>query len=181
MAATPRNYWMLAVSPAYYEAVRKHGLTVLGLAKTHKKRAQRMEIGDRVLYFVTSELMFVATATVSGTYFEDESPIFPEGSGGETYPFRVKTRPGIVLDKNHQLDGRLIAPRLDYVRRWTPELWPLAFVDLLHLAPKADFLLLESEMKRARRRPRPAHPFGRPVPNGEDFACELDRSAAEAY
>ncbi len=181
MAATPRNYWMLAVSPAYYEAVYAQNFTVLGLAKAHKKRAQRMEVGDRVLYFVTGELVFAATATVTGTYFEDQKPIFPEGSGGETYSFRVKTRPGIILDKDHQIDGRLIAPRLDYVRRWTPELWPLAFVELLHLAPKTDFLLLETEMKRAQRRNRPPHPIGGPVPDAEDAVCELDRAAAEVY
>lgn len=181
MAATPRNYWMLAVTPDYFEVVRQRDFGVLGLTRAHTKRVQRMEVGDRVLYFVTGQLVFPATATVAATYYEDEAPLFPPGTGGELYPLRVKTRSNQVLDREHQIDGRLIAPRMDHVRKWTPELWPLAFEGLLHLVPKADFLLLESEMKRARRRSRPQHPLGRLEPSGEDFACELDRMAAQVY
>ena len=42
----------------------------------------------------------------------------------------------------------MLAPRLEYVKRWPPEDWPLAFFDRLHLLPQRDFRLIEGEMKR---------------------------------
>ena len=181
MAATPRNYWMLAVAPDYFDVVRQRDFGVLGLTRAHKKRVQRMEPGDRVLYFVTGKLVFPATATIVAPYTEDDTPLFPPGFGGELYTYRVKTKPNQVLDDDHQIDARLIAPRMDHARKWPPELWPLAFEGLLHLVPKTDFLLLESEIKRARRARRQEHPLGRFEPGGEDFACEFDRQAARVY
>jgi hypothetical protein len=42
----------------------------------------------------------------------------------------------------------ILGPRLDYVKRWAPENWPLAFWDRLHLLPQRDFRLIEGEMER---------------------------------
>ena len=55
------------------------------------------------------------------------------GSGSR---FRVKLRPNIILDEPDYIDAMLLAPRLDYVRRWEPKDWPLAFFDRLHLLPQ---------------------------------------------
>ena len=56
------------------------------------------------------------------------------------------------------IDARALAFRLDYVKRWPAERWPLAFMDTLHLLPQKDFRLIEAEMKRIhpdwRSRPR---------------------------
>ena len=46
------------------------------------------------------------------------------------------------------IDALILAPRLDYVKRWAPEDWPLAFFDSLHLLPQRDFRLIEQEMRR---------------------------------
>jgi hypothetical protein len=46
----------------------------------------------------------------------------------------------------------MLAPRLEYVRRWVPEDWPLAFFDKLHLIPQKDFRLIEGEMQRLQSR-----------------------------
>ena len=44
-----------------------------------------------------------------------------------------------------------LGPRLEYVKRWPPESWHLAFFETLHLIPQRDFRLLEGEMKRVLR------------------------------
>ena len=58
MTNTPRNYWMMSVTPSYFEVVREKNLTIAGLTKAHKKRVQRMEIGDRLIYFISGVLVF---------------------------------------------------------------------------------------------------------------------------
>ena len=47
MANTPRNYWMVAVRPEYYDKCAEMGFNLLGMGRNQRKRVQRMEIGDR--------------------------------------------------------------------------------------------------------------------------------------
>ena len=46
------------------------------------------------------------------------------------------------------MDANLLAPRLEYVKRWNPQDWYMAFQGNLHLLPKNDFNLIEEEMKK---------------------------------
>ena len=66
----------------------------------------------------------------------------------EDFPWRIKIKPAVVLDEDKFIDARLIAPRMDYVKKWIPEMWPLAFVGDIHIIPKKDFFLLEEEMNK---------------------------------
>ena len=86
--------------------------------------------------------------SVTSEYFEDRTPIWNIGTRGENYPFRVKIKPEIVLREVDYIDALILAPRMEYVKRWQPEDWPLAFFDTLHLIPQRDFSLIEGEMRR---------------------------------
>ena len=61
----------------------------------------------------------------------------------------VDIEPNIILEEENFIKAGLIAYRLDYLRKWAPEDWPLAFMGNLHLMSKLDFMLLEGEIKRA--------------------------------
>ncbi len=175
-ASTPRNYWMIAAPPDYYDVCKHQGFTMLGMGKSQRKRVQRMEVGDRILFYVTERMVFGATASVSSTYFEDDTAVWPSSDPEEKFIWRVHTKPDCVMDDEHAIDARFIAFRMEYVKKWPPELWPLAFQGLLHLIPKKDFGLIEGEMKRRRRRPI-VH-LG--LPDGAEH-CVLDQMAAEAH
>jgi len=54
--------------------------------------------------------------------------------------------------------AKYIAYRLEYVKKWPPEHWPLAFQGHLHQLPKTDFTLLEDEILRLVRRARATDP-----------------------
>ena len=164
---------MVAVRPEYYDKSAEMGFNLLGMGRNQRKRVQRMEIGDRILFYVSVREVFGAAASVSSTYFEEQTPVWPSNEPGEHYAWRVKLKPDVVLDEAHMIDARLIAPRMQYVKKWAPEHWPLAFQGLLHLIPKQDFALIEDEMNRGRLRPTVT--FGRG--NG---TCALDELAAKA-
>ena len=144
----PRNYWMVALTPEHFRLTREHGLDVLGMGRNRKKRVQRMEVGDRLLFYLFNIRAFAAAATVKSTCFEDHTIIWSSDDSQETFPWRVTIKPDVVLQEDEFIDARLVAPRLDYVRKWTPEKWPLAFQGPLHLVPKKDLLLLEDEMRK---------------------------------
>lgn len=143
-----RNYWMVVESPEDFEITRGREFTVFGVKSRHRRRAQRMQPDDRILFYITGIRKWTATAIIKSDFFEDRTPIWTPGSRGEVYPFRVKTEPEIVLDEEDYIDALLLAPRMDYVKRWAPEDWPLAFFDSLHLIPQKDYRLIEGEMKR---------------------------------
>ena len=141
------NFWMIITNPENYDITKELGFTKQGLKAQHRRKIQRIENGDRVLFYVSGDRRFTATATATSSYFEDDNPIWVnEGAAGWPYKFNIK--PEVVLDEHQTIDANLLAPRLDYVKRWPPENWYMAFQGNLHLLPKSDFLLIEEEMKK---------------------------------
>ena len=143
-----RNYWMVVESLENFEITKELGFTLHGVGRKYRRRAQRMQPDDRVLYYVTGTRKWTAITTITSHSFEDHTPIWKSNGREDGYPFRVKMAPQIVLDGEDCIDALILAPRLEYVKRWAPEDWHLAFHGNLHLLPQRDFRLIESEMKR---------------------------------
>ena len=159
----PGSHWMVVMSPENFEITRQRGFDMVGLKSRHRKKAERMALGDRVLFYVTGMQVFPLTATVSSTFFEDHTPVWVSTERRpDVAPWRVQIRPDVVLNWYEYLDARQIAPRMLYVKRWAPEDWPLAFQGQIHLLSSQDFALIEHEMRRtidrrSRRRERPPY------------------------
>ena len=160
-----KSYWMFVESRENFDKTRDLGFTLFGVGPKYRRRADRMQLNDNVLFYASTLKKWVATATIASRSFEDHSPIWTPNRRERDYPFRVKLAPAMVLDLDDYIDALILAPRLEYVKRWTPEDWPLAFFDRVHLLPQRDFRLIEGEMKRVMARRRKSHPRGdrRPV------------------
>jgi EVE domain len=163
----PRNFWMIVCNEENFHITKNLGFTIQGLKAQYRRKVQRVEAGDRLLYYVSGIRRFTATAMVTSSYQEDDAPIWKdEGSTG--WPYRVSIKPEVVLDESQYIDAGLLAHRLDYVRRWPPENWYMAFQGNLHLLPKNDFSLIEEEMKKLKygrdynQQSEPAQPKVRP-------------------
>ena len=143
----PNNFWMVVSNPENFRITQSLNFTGQGLKAQHRRKVQRVEPGDRVLFYVTDIRRFTATATVTAGYEEDDAPPWQkEGSTG--WQYRIGIKPEVVLDEDQYIQAGLLAHRLDYVRRWPPENWYLAFQGNLHLLPKNDFFIIEEEMKK---------------------------------
>ncbi|MGH7870070.1 MAG: hypothetical protein ACREP9_21135, partial [Candidatus Dormibacteraceae bacterium] len=66
-------------------------------------------------------------------------------------PWRVRIRPDQVLEAQEWIPARELAYRMEYVRHWAPESWPLAFQGHIHQLAKVDFKLVENELRRSLR------------------------------
>ena len=143
-----KNYWMVVESLENHTITRDRNFDVIGFGQPFRRRVQRMQRGDMVLFYVSTIRKWTGTATIASGHFEDYAPIWEPTSRGEQYAYRVNLQPDIRLNEGQYIDALLLAPRLDYVRRWTPEDWPLAFMERLHLIPQKDFRLIEGEMCR---------------------------------
>jgi hypothetical protein len=138
---------MITCNPDNFRVTRDLGFTIQGLKAQHRRKVQRVESSDRILFYVYDIRCFTATATATSSYFEDKSPIW-QNEGCTDWPFRIQIKPEVVLDEDQYINANLLAPRLEYIRRWPPEDWYMAFQGNLHLLPKNDFFLIEEEMKK---------------------------------
>ncbi|MCH8207423.1 MAG: hypothetical protein IH956_10545 [Chloroflexi bacterium] len=145
---------MVAESDENFEISKELGFTIHGLGNKYRRRAQRMQPNDRLLFYVTQLRKWTVTATITSHSFVEHKPIWKSSRQGDDYPYRVRLSPDIVLDEEDYIDAGLLAPGLEYLKRWLPEDWPLAFYDKLHLLPQRDFALVEGEMKRIVSRQR---------------------------
>jgi hypothetical protein len=145
----PGSHWLITLSPENFAITRDIRFGLLGLRSRHRKKAERVAVGDRVLYYVLTDRIFPATATVTSAYFEDRHPMWvnPERKD-DPFPYRVHTQPNLVLEPGEGLDAEAIAPRLLYLKRWAPELWYMALQGDVHLLSAQDFMLVEREMQR---------------------------------
>jgi hypothetical protein len=179
-----KNYWMVVESLENFEITKGLGFTLHGLGSRYRRRAQRMQPDDRVLYYVKTIRKWAATATITSRCFEDNTPIWKPTTRGERFTYRVKLAPDVVLDEDDYVDALFLAPSLDYLKRWLPEVWPLAFYDRLHLLPQRDFRLIEGEMKRnlskrrraarsRRSRARSWQPAGSPAETDGQSSAQL--------
>ena len=150
------NYWMLATTPENYQVTKGLGFTLQGFRVKHRRKAQRMQPKDRLLYYLKGARRFAATASFVGTFTEEHTRLWKDDEPREDFPHRVPIQPNVVLEEAAQMDARELGPTLYYVRRWFPEEWYLAFQEDLHLLPQRDFFLIESEMRKLLNRRGPA-------------------------
>ncbi|MFQ5861484.1 MAG: EVE domain-containing protein [Dehalococcoidia bacterium] len=147
---------MVVVSPENFAITRQRGFTLQGISSSNRKKAERIERGDRVLFYISGIRRFAATATVASGIQESHEPLWKSPKEGEDFPHRFGIRRNVLLREEDFLDADEISPRLDYVRKWPPERWPLAFQGDLHLISKRDLQLLEVEMRKVLNRRRSA-------------------------
>lgn len=146
------QYWMVVSSPENFRKTREHGFTIQGLKSRHRRRVETMRVGDRLLYYVTGRMGFSATVTVASPMYEDHTPIWRSARRDEDYPWRVHIRPDLVLDEADWVPAKDIAYRLDYVRKWPPEHWTLAFQGHIHMLNRNDFSVIEDAVASSARR-----------------------------
>jgi hypothetical protein len=150
--ARASQYWMIVSSPENFRKTREHAFSIQGLKSRHRRRVETMRVGDRMLYYVTGRMAFAATVTIASPMYEDHTPIWRSARREEDYPWRVHIRPDLVLDDADWIPAKELAYRLDYVRKWPPEHWTLAFQGHIHALPRVDFVILEDEIARSARR-----------------------------
>jgi hypothetical protein len=143
------QYWMLVSSLDNYRRTLEHGFTVQGIKSRHRKRAETMRSGDRLLFYITGRMKFTATCTLTSGMFEERSHVWRTARREEDYPWRVRIRADHVLDEQDWVPAKDLAYRMEYVRKWPPEHWTLALQGHLHQLPQKDFSLIEDEIKRS--------------------------------
>ena len=151
------NCWMIVSSAENFEVSRSLGFSIQGMKSRHRKKAEKMKIGDRILYYLTGVQKFGGTATITSHYVESHEPIWISKKVGEDYPFRVSIKPDTIPDPGKYLNAFEVVPSMEYVKRWPIEHWHLAFQGNVHLIPEDDFQMVDQRLAaKISELPRPS-------------------------
>ena len=146
------TYWIIVGSPDNFVKTRELGFTVQGLKSRHRKKAERMRPGDKIVYYVTGLKQFAGISTITSPYFESHEPIWKSKDpkkAAEDYPHRVKIEPDTILEEGHYVDAEPLARQMTYVDKWPAANWTLAFQGNVHEIGVEDFALIEAAIASA--------------------------------
>lgn len=148
------NYWIVVGSPENFARTAELGFTLQGLKSRHRKKAERMKPGDKIVYYLTGRKAFGGIATIESPYFEDHERIWASGDAkkaAEDYPFRVRISPDLILPLDEATPAEPIARRMTYVAKWPPNNWTLAFQGNVHEIGEEDYRLIREAIEEAAR------------------------------
>ena len=138
------QYWLVVTSPENFQ----HDREVLkfktqGFSHRFRKQVMEMKPDDKVVYYIMGTQKFGAIATITGTYYHDESKLWTDDK--EMWPARCSSKPVIVLNDDELLDVKKLIPELKFIEN--KENWGGHFRGGIRTIPEEDFKLIESEMK----------------------------------
>ncbi len=140
------TYWMVSTSLTNFKFDRDHlGFKTQGFPTRYRKSVQEMKPGDRVVYYIVRISRFGAMAHIMGKPYHDEATLWPEGD--QPWPERAPSEAEIVLDDHQLVDARKLINRLSFVKNKAK--WFVQFQGSLRRIPENDFLLIESELRKA--------------------------------
>ena len=153
----PTN-WMLVSGADNFEVSRNMGFSVAGMKERHRKKAERVQPGDRVLFYLTGIQKFGGTAIVTDTYYEDRgNPIWESKKRGEyPYPWRFGIKPAVILLPDQFVAAQSLLEDLAWVKKWPASHWHLAFQGNVHVLSDEDFGTIEAALKKSARSKVPA-------------------------
>ena len=131
--------WILTGSPENYAATRERGFYLIGLKERHRRSAEAMVAGDRIVLYLTKAMVFAASIRITGKLFEDRTPVWPGKPGEpEAYPWRFPTEPELVLEETAWLPAETLVDELEHIRKWPREHWKLAFQGQIRAVSEPD-------------------------------------------
>ena len=140
--------WLINTTRENYDIAWERGFDLVGIDAPNSRKASQMVSGDRIVFYVRDTRSFAASATVTAKVFHDNSPIWKHHTNKEIFRNRVPIEPDVVAEVEDWVDALQVGPTLEYVKRWPPEMWELAFFGMVHIISKRDFELLENELSR---------------------------------
>lgn len=144
--------WIIVGSPDNFAKTRELGFTVQGLKSRHRKKAERMQPGDLLAWYVTGVKGFAGIAAITSHYFESHDRIWGSSDpkkADEDYPFRVHIEAELVLPEEVYAEAEPIARAMDYAKKWPAANWTLAFQGNVHEVSASDFALIREAIERA--------------------------------
>ena len=148
--AETQTTWVLTGSTDNFAVTRDLGFKLIGFKERRRKQAQSMEIGDRIIFYLTKVMAFGGSVVITSELFEDREPVWPGKPGSpDPYPWRRETAPELIVAEDQWLPAESVKDDLEHIAKWPAEHWKLAFQGQLRTVTDADAALLMERMGAA--------------------------------
>jgi len=148
--AETQTTWVLTGSTDNFAVTRDLGFKLIGFKERRRKQAQSMEVGDRIIFYLTKVMAFGGSVLITSDLFEDREPVWPGKPGSpDPYPWRRETEPELIVAENQWLPAESVKDDLEHIAKWPAEHWKLAFQGQLRTVTDADAALLMKRMASA--------------------------------
>ncbi len=150
--------WIVVGSPANFELLRDRNFELCAFKASRQKQSSEMSPGDRIVHYLTGDVRFGGIVEVTGPMFQDTTDLGlrSQAKAGEEYPYRIPTRPVVILDPQDYIDVRDITALLDKTRTLGPKKLGIAFRGNLHRISDSDYASIERLMREQVGAKRPA-------------------------
>lgn len=141
--------WIVVGSPENFELLRERSFDICAFKSSRRKQSSEMRPGDRIVHYLTGTVQFGGIVEVAGEMFEDTSNfgLRSKAKEGEEYPFRIPTKPVVILDPDDYIEVREITDLLDKTRALGPKKLGMAFRGNLHRISESDYATIERLMR----------------------------------
>src|SRR5437016_12730994 len=93
--------WIVVGSAENLEIARERGFDMFGYKSSRRRETASMKPGDKLIFYLIGVMKFGGIAEITSEVFEDHSPVFrSEKKAAEEFPFRTKTKPDRMLDRD---------------------------------------------------------------------------------
>jgi len=139
------NYWLLVTHPDNFEVMKAKNIAAM--KEKRKGFAERVEVGDKVVFYLTKIGKFGGAATFKSKFKEQRSKMFPEEKENEVHPWRFDVEFEAKLAEKDYIPSENFKDKLKYLKKWPAKYWKLGFQGNVHEIPKEDYEVLVSAMK----------------------------------
>ena len=139
------KYWLVVTSAENFKHDRENlGFSLQGIPMRYKRQVQKMNLGDKVVYYIMGLQKFGAIARITGEYVEDHSKVWINDD--EKWPARRPSEQEISLQDDELIDAKKLVPDLSFIEK--KDRWGVYLQGSIREIPEEDFRLIESEMRK---------------------------------
>lgn len=139
------NYWLIVTSAANFKLDRESlKFKTQGLPHRFRKSVMKMDVGDKVVYYIMGLQRFGAIAAITGKYYEDHNKLWTDND--EVWPSRCPSQPEIILEDDELIDAKKLVPNLSFIEK--KEKWGVYLQGSIRQISEDDFRLIDSEMRK---------------------------------
>lgn len=131
------NYWLLVTHPDNFKIMKAENIAAMKAKR--KSFAERVEVGDKVVFYLTKIGKFGGVAEFKSEVREDKSKIFTEEKPGETHPWRFDVKFEVKLSEKDYVRAENFKDKLKYLKKWPAKYWKLGFQGNVHEISKEDY------------------------------------------
>jgi predicted RNA-binding protein len=139
------NYWLVVTHPKNFEIMKAKNIAAMKAKR--KSYAQKVEVGDKVVFYLTKIGKFGGVAEFGSKFREEKTKIFEEEKPGEIHPWRFDIKFGVKLGEKDYIPAENFKDKLKYLKKWPAKYWKLGFQGNVHEIGEVDYKTLLSALK----------------------------------